>query len=281
MLDEAGARSMWRSYETIHAVTYFADESRQAASDAGCRGFWMGYFGFRAAPLGPAGPGTVIATFANFAPALVERSVPDVWTFAEPAALLAARRSSAAAALRRVAPMVGEVAAKVSPLLARVVEAADRTGRPMFAANDDVPESSDPVETLWQRCTSLREHRGDGHVARIAAEGMSGLDAHLLQAGAGLVAGEELRAARGWTEEQWVLSQESLVRRGLLLADGSLSAAGAACKRELEAGTDRLAAVPWQVVGEDVALAQEALGAVAGAVRDANVLPFPNPMGLT
>ena len=51
------ARRLHHRLETIHAVTYFAGESRQAATDIGLKGFWMGYFGFRAAPLGPVGAG--------------------------------------------------------------------------------------------------------------------------------------------------------------------------------------------------------------------------------
>ena len=51
------ARRMWRVLEPYHAVTYFSDESRQAFKDAGLRGFWMGYFAGRAAPMGPVGPG--------------------------------------------------------------------------------------------------------------------------------------------------------------------------------------------------------------------------------
>ena len=46
------ARDAWLRIESINAVTYFAPESRDAAKSAGLRGFWMGYFAFRAAPLG-------------------------------------------------------------------------------------------------------------------------------------------------------------------------------------------------------------------------------------
>ena len=46
------AREFWKRIETLHAVTYFDHESTDAATNAGLRGFWMGYFGFRAAPLG-------------------------------------------------------------------------------------------------------------------------------------------------------------------------------------------------------------------------------------
>jgi hypothetical protein len=85
------AREFWKRIETLHAVTYFGDASRLAAKHAGLRGFWMGQFGFRASPLGPVGADVVEAAFANFAPAMVRRSLPDVWSYAEPSALLRAR----------------------------------------------------------------------------------------------------------------------------------------------------------------------------------------------
>ncbi len=60
------ARVVWRQLEPIHAVTYFAPRCRAAFSDVGLRGFWMGYFARRAAPLGAVGPAVVTATFINF-----------------------------------------------------------------------------------------------------------------------------------------------------------------------------------------------------------------------
>jgi len=53
----AHARRLWRVLEPYHAVTYFAPEAHQAFKDVGLRGFWMGYFAGRAAPLGAVGPG--------------------------------------------------------------------------------------------------------------------------------------------------------------------------------------------------------------------------------
>lgn len=63
--------------ESIHAVTYFSPEPVGALVDAGYRGFWMGYFAGRAAPLGAAGPEVVAALFYNFALARVAKALPD------------------------------------------------------------------------------------------------------------------------------------------------------------------------------------------------------------
>jgi hypothetical protein len=274
------AREVWTRLETVHAVTYFAPESRAAAAEAGLKGYWMGYFGFRAAPLGPVPPGVVEAVFNNFAPRKVHRALPDAWGFAPPDRLLAARAAAAAATLRRVVPGVEAVAARVVAPLAEAVAAGKPDGRALFAANRDLPAPADPVEALWQAATALREHRGDGHVALLTAAGVGGLEAHLLIATERGVDPGLVRDSRGWTEEEWDAAAEALRSRGLLDGAG-LTAAGAQLRARIEADTDRLAAGPYEVLTDDArdALVRE-LSPVADAVADAGLLPYPNPMGL-
>src|SRR4029453_1982487 len=96
------ARALWQRIETIHAVTYFDPLATEATTAAGLTGFWMGYFGARAAPMGAVNAGVVEATFFNFAPGFVRRWVPDVWERASPATLLAARSDAAARSLRAI-----------------------------------------------------------------------------------------------------------------------------------------------------------------------------------
>jgi Helix-turn-helix family len=67
------ARELWLRIETLHAATYFGEESHDAGKRAGMPGFWMGDFGFRAEPMGAVGLGVVEATFFNLAPGFVAR----------------------------------------------------------------------------------------------------------------------------------------------------------------------------------------------------------------
>src|SRR5580658_1263845 len=92
-------RRLWHRLEHLHAVTYFAPECREAHARAGLKGFWMGYFASRAAPLGPVGPGIVEALFFNFAPAMVRRAIPDAWDYVRPGDLVIDRAEAAAVAL--------------------------------------------------------------------------------------------------------------------------------------------------------------------------------------
>ncbi|MEU9869738.1 hypothetical protein ACFFWA_24000 [Actinomadura verrucosospora] len=275
-MDATFARKMWKAIEPLHAVTYFAEECRTANKDVGLKGFWMGYFGSRGAPLGRVSAGTIEATFFGFHPSRVRRAVPDAWSFASPESILQARSDAAARALRRAFPGIEDVALKAAPLLQEVVMAADGSGRPLFAANRDLPVPEDPVEALWQATTSLREHRGDGHVALLTAEGLSGLEANVLASALGVVPAERFHESRGWSPEEWAEATEALTQRGLV-AETEATEAGRALKARIERRTDELAATPYAVLSDPSTL-YEWLQPASKAL--ANEMPFPNPIGL-
>ena len=69
-------REAWRLLEPIHAVVYFSPEPLGALRAAGYRGYWMGYFAGRAAPLGAVGPDVVHALFYNFSRERVAKALP-------------------------------------------------------------------------------------------------------------------------------------------------------------------------------------------------------------
>lgn len=275
------AREFWTRIETLHAVTYFGRESIDAATRAGLRGFWMGYFGFRAAPLGAVNAGPIEAAFANFAPSMVRRSLPDAWEFARPDALVSARATAAAATLRRLCPDIDSVAALANEAMVEVIDRGDSIGRPMFGANRDVGAFDDPVAQLWQSCTTLREHRGDGHVIALAASAIDGCEAHHLLAAEQDLPPELLREHRGWTVEQWADTALRLNRRGLLDGD-ALTDAGRRLRAKVEAITDSLASAPLSAALGERGIEQliNVLTPAAGAIAASGVLPFPNPMGL-
>ena len=275
------ARALWLRIETIHAVTYFGEETDQAGRAMGLSGFWMGYFGFRSAPMGRVGPALVESTFFNFAPAFVARSVPQVWDRATPDALLRARSESAVATLLRLVPAVADVATAVNADLARGVDHAIAAGRPLFASNRQLARSEDPVAELWRLCTALREHRGDGHVAALTAAGLDGVEANVMIV---LEQGndpEDLQRTRGWSAEAWAAAVDRCRARGLVDGAGGLTDAGRALRREIEATTDRLARSPWAALTDaDRDRLLTALTPAAEAISRSGVIRYPNPMGL-
>ncbi|HEX2134120.1 MAG TPA: hypothetical protein VHH15_21465 [Actinophytocola sp.] len=275
------ARRLWASLEPLHDVVYFAPGVREAGISIGLRGYWMTYFAFRAAPLGPVGAGPVVAAFAGFEPSMVAKALPDAWTRATPAACLAARVEVSTAALRGVGvdeSVCAAVAAELGPVLA----AADGTGRPLHAANAALPVPGDPMAALWQVATTLREHRGDGHVAALVAAGVSGLEALLLQVASGKFPAEQMRSVRGWSSASWAAAADGLLERGLLAPDGALTPTGRELLADVEERTD---AASWQgglsAVGEaGVDRLVELLRPSVSALWSSGVLPEVNPTGL-
>ena len=245
------ARVMWTLFEPVHAVTYFSPEARAGFEAAGLHGFWRGYFAGRAAPLGPIGPAPVVASFFGFAPPMVERAVPDVWQRAAVPDVLATRLAGATAALARLAAgLPGRDLAEAADLLATAAARADCGGRVLAAANAALPVPDEPLGRIWQSATTLREHRGDGHVAALVAAGYSGRDALIWRAADDLDR-TVVQPARGWTDEQWDQSVRRLTADGRLDADGRPTEAGRAAFAAVEAATDRAAAGPWEGVDTD------------------------------
>jgi hypothetical protein len=276
------ARALWHRLETINAVTYFSPECRAAPVELGLEGFWNGYVACRAAPLGAVGPGPVEAMFCNFPPKRTTRALPAAWSVAPPEAFLTARASSASVALRRLLTD-GEaeaLAADCVGMLHTVVDGAVAAGRPLFAANAEVATPDDPVAELWQLATTLREHRGDGHVALLASAGLDGCEVLVLFAAGGGAPADLLQRSRGWSDDEWEAASDRLSERGLVRGD-SVTPSGAALRTEIEARTDELAAVPYGALGEDrtTDLLDRTVGA-ARTIAGAGEIAYPNPMGL-
>jgi hypothetical protein len=275
-------RRLWVLGEPFHALTYFADEARTAFDAAGLTGFWAGYFAGRAAPLGPVGPQVVTATFGSFAPGFVARRVPAVWSTATPADALAARLAGVDAAVERALPGWADSAdaAEAATLARRAAEAVDVPGRPLAAANTGLPWPGQSHLVLWQALTTLREHRGDGHLAALLQRELLGLPALVLTAAAGTTSAEWLQKARGWSPEEWDAAADALIERGWL-TDGALTPEGLAVRTAVEDDTDRLARGPWTALGEvGCERLAELLTPVRRAVVAAGDWPAHNPIGV-
>jgi hypothetical protein len=277
------ARRIWTTLEPLHDVVYFGAPIKDAGVAIGLRGYWQTYFAFRTAPLGAVTAGTVVATFAGFHPDMVGKALPDAWVRSTPQQSLDARLAVSTGLLRGAGAGNVECARAVE-LLVPVQRGADATGRPLFAANAELPLSDDPVAALWQLTTTLREHRGDGHVAALVSHGLTGAQALVMQVAAGKVPESVMRAARGWSEREWSDNADELRARGLIKGEptsSSLTVSGAELLRRVEASTDDAA---WN--GALSMLSQDAsaelayvLGPLVKQVQ-ASLVPPINPIGM-
>lgn len=275
---EGLARQLWQRFEVVHDVVYFSPHAASAAKALGLKGYWMGYFALRAAPLGPVGPATVTAVFYGFHRSRAARALPDAWSYTTPAAAIAAREGAVDAAL---AELTDDDPGEAAELAWRAAQLADTAGRPLAAANQALPRPGTARVALWQATAVLREHRGDGHNAVLVSRGIGPAEAHLLKAGAGESEEDVLRTGRGFPDDEWEAARTGLRERGLLDGDGRLTAAGRAEHEAIETLTDRLARQPWAALGEDDAVRLLALlQPLAAAVVGSGLMPQPNPVGL-
>ena len=272
------ARAMWTLFEPIHAVTYFAPEARSAYERAGLRGFWRGYFAGRAAPLGAASAAVVTASFFNFAPAFVTRAVPGVWELITPGEALRVRTAGATEALQGLLAGREADAAAAADLLWRAIGELDFSGRVLAAATVAQPVPEDGLARLWHAATVLREHRGDGHFAALAAADIDGCEAVALRCGLDLRR-EDLQPVRGWTDDAWDEALARLAERGWIGVDGELTSAGRQAHAAVENATDWAAARSWARLGPETT-AEIAAILTPLAQACASVVPYPSPIGV-
>lgn len=95
-------------------------------------------------------------------------------------------------------------------------------------------------------CTTLREHRGDGHIAILMAEQVSPVQAHLIKLASGESAETPLRSSRSFADDEWAAVPRPAVYRA---ADGwtaSHSLPKAAARTHGSSNAQfSVAALPW------------------------------------
>jgi hypothetical protein len=157
-------------------------------------------------------------------------------------------------------------AAPLGPVGAAVVSAEFFNFAPAFVGR--------VIPGVWP----LREHRGDGHFAALAAADIDGCEAVVLRCGLDLRR-EDMQPIRGWTDEQWADAHARLADRGWVGPGGELTGAGRHAHADLEAATDRAAARPWARLGAETA---DELAALLTPLAQAcaALMPYPSPIGV-
>ena len=250
------SRKMWRTLEPVHAQVYFAPENQEEYTALGFdvqanRGW--GYFPARAAALGAVTAATVQATFFSFSATAVTFGMDRAWEIASPQQLIEARYRGADRALRRMCgdlldtPDVSEAAG----LARTATEGCTPHGRPLAAAHAALAWPDSPHLQLFHAVTVLREFRGDGHIAALVCEGISGLDAAVMHVAQGDAwTREPLRKTRVYTSEEWDAACARLRARGWLDEQDGFTDDGREVRQRIEDRTDVLALPPWEHLGE-------------------------------
>jgi hypothetical protein len=255
------ARAVWTAAEPMTLSAYFTPEAAAVVTAAGLDGR-SALVVLRAAPLGDAAPAVAAAAFRGFPYPLItgvlQRSRPvlpaedAVRGMHDAVALAAARQQPDLVEDPRVLAVAEDLEAAVADL--------DTTGRPLAAGGQAItaPDSTlapvHPWARLWRAANTLREHRGDGHIAALTAADLPRVQAEVLTAawaGTDLdVAG--LRSTRSLDDDTWAQASNALVRRGLLTSDGTtLTPRGRQLREGIERATDAASAAPWAALGRE------------------------------
>lgn len=269
------ARRMFELVEPIGVIPYSADEPNEAMFALGFTNYWDTYFAGRAAPLGTSVPAEVVhALFYNFAPGEVARHVPSVWSTTTPQAAIAARQQGCVKALRRILGDLIDTPAFAGAveLLTAAAISAPIEGRPMYAALRTLPVPEEPMARLFHAASLLREHRGDGHISALMAEGIGGLEAHVLCALDLGMPAEKFGRIHHLPAAQLSALVDGMKARGLVADDGGSTRAGRETKQRIEALTDDLAVAPYMILDaaevDELTAALEPLAAALVAAQN-------------
>jgi len=279
--DGETTHTLWRLAEIYHAAVYYAPERPRHYEALGLKGGWMGYFAARSGALGEVPPAVVTACFYNFSPTMVERALPDAWTYTTPDLACRARLSVFdEAAHRMLGTMVdADELAQAADLIDAAVTDLPVHGRPLFAAHLSLPRPHTPHLKLFWATAVMREYRGDAHNTALASASLDGCEAHVLMAGMGLVPPDQ-RRFRGWSDEDWDTAAERLRRRQWLDHGGHLTVLGLRERARIEEHTDHLCQPLLDRLGaEGARQLMQLLTPPAAAIVTAGGVPYPNGMG--
>ncbi|MGW4618201.1 SCO6745 family protein [Streptomyces sp. NPDC004592] len=277
-------RQLWHLLEPLHALLYYAPEAFEeaAALGYGIGERWPSYFPYRAAPLGAVGGERAASAFYSFSPRMVAENIVPAWRVARPEAVLKARERAVDRVYRSILSdrVDSPELARAAALARRAAEAANTAGRPLAAANAELPWPRAPHQQLWHAATILREHRGDGHLAALLVAGLDPVESLVSFAAIGAASVERFES-RGWTSQEWAAARDRLVARGLVNQDGTATEAGRELRRRVEQHTDELAAQPWLASGPAAAAElADLLGEFWVAALSSGLLPSETTLGI-
>ena len=256
-MDPIVSRKCWKTTEPVHALVYFVPEAQE---EYAALGFDLkanraaGYFPARAAALGAVAPTVVQATFFNFSAIAVAVGMDKAWDITSPQQLTDARYRGVDRALRRLCgdALDGPEVVEAVQLARTACEGCTPEGRPLYAGNAALAWPEVPHLQLFHAVTLLREYRGDGHIAALVVEGVTGLEAAVMHVAQGDAwTREPLRKTRGYSTEEWDAAVARLRDRGWLDDSEQFTDEGRAVRQRIEDRTDELALPAWERLGED------------------------------
>ncbi|MCB0968368.1 MAG: hypothetical protein KDB37_16165, partial [Ilumatobacter sp.] len=243
------ARLLGGALEPVIGQVYFAPECHQryeALGFAPSPGEFNGvagpdgpaYFTSRGSLLGQVPGQVVAAAFGVFRTDVVVPAVAHGWTLTDADTIRDARDEGALAHLEQLLGPDPDGLDRVGDALGRAAGAVRTEGRALTAGLTALDVPDHPWGRVFRFGDTLREFRGDSHIAAWVTADLDAIEIGLLTE---LYWGLPLRSyarTRGWTPEQFDDGEASLVSKGLI-AEGAFTPAGRELRERIEVETDR------------------------------------------
>ena len=242
-------RALRHAIEPIATIHYWSEPAYDAYAALGLD-FLTGYVWSRSCVLGEPEGSVVAAAFGAFDPGAIAGLYAAGRAACPLADVRAARAQGARRALEATLPDTDGMA-EVTAALRRGVETIDVTGRGLSAGLVGLPWPDDDRAQLWHASTTLREFRGDCHLAACATSGIGGLEANILTERMVGWAPLSYTGSRAWSPDAMEAATRRLTDRGLLEGDG-LSATGRELRDDIEQVTERQLAPVLEAIGNDL-----------------------------
>ncbi len=278
------ARLLRNVLEPIASNVYFSPDVNDAfealgfgpgVSATGCLTIAepSGYYCSRAACMGQVPGQVVVAAFGVFSPELIVPAVERGWSIAGASEVLAAREHGATASLARI---LGDQPAlpTATEVLQRAAAAGSASGRFLYAGLRSLEIPAHPWGAFWRAVDTIREHRGDSHIAAWISTGLDAVEIGLLTELYYGMPSKRYHSSRGWSAADLDAGLGRLEGRGLVsLQPLALTESGRQLRESIEVATDVQQRPILDAIGADFEQLVATLGPWAASIVAADGFP--------
>ena len=208
------------------------------------------YVTSRAGLLGKAGSDSVSAAYYSIHPEFVNASYKLLNEHAGVEEAIQVRDAAVSNGLKKYAPDICEELASMNEVLWDAAKSLPISGRVLYAAQLGHRRLDDPLTDAWLAVNCIREWRGDTHWAMLTAEGITGVQAGILDGARRSYEEDWLPRSRGADDEAISTAYRDLAERGLANEE-TVTESGIAYRQLLEDRLDNLASLAWRNLGAD------------------------------
>ena len=208
------------------------------------------YVTSRAGLLGKAGSDSVSAAYYSIHPEFVNASYKLLNEHAGVEEAIQVRDAAVSNGLKKYAPDICEELASMNEVLWDAAKSLPISGRVLYAAQLGHRRLDDPLTDAWLAVNCIREWRGDTHWAMLTADGITGVQAGILDGARRSYEEDWLPRSRGADDEAISTAYRDLAERGLA-DEETITESGIAYRQLLEDRLDNLASLAWRNLGAD------------------------------